>query len=197
MKLVVGLGNPGRTYQNTRHNVGFMTIDAVAEECQIPVEKEKFNAVYGKGSIESEEVILAKPLSFMNRSGESIAPMLHWFKIEPQDLVILCDDIHLPLGQIRIRERGSDGGHNGLTSVIESLGTPEFSRIRLGVNEPPPGFDQADYVLSRFPKQEKEQVEEMILNARDAVKLLVSKGVTTAMNRYNIRKKNELGEENA
>jgi peptidyl-tRNA hydrolase, PTH1 family len=191
MKLIVGLGNPGRQYQNTRHNVGFMAIDAIAEEYKISASKEKWNAVYGKGEIENQEIVLTKPLTYMNLSGESVAPMMHWFKIEPTDLIIVYDDIHLPLGQLRIRERGSDGGHNGLTSIITNIGTQEFIRVRMGVDEPPPGYDQADYVLSKFAKAEIKIVEDMVQEAKEAVKTLVVSGTAKAMNLFNKRKKNE------
>ncbi len=191
MKLIVGLGNPGRQYQNTRHNVGFMTVDAIADEYKISVSKEKWNAIYGKGEIESQEIILAKPLTYMNLSGESVAPMMHWFKMEPADLIIVCDDIHLPLGQLRIRERGSDGGHNGLTSIIANIGTQEFIRVRIGIDEPPPGYDQADYVLSKFAKAEMETVKDMVQKAKEAVTTLVVSGTVKAMNLFNKRKKNE------
>lgn len=191
MKLIVGLGNPGRQYQNTRHNLGFVTVDAIADENKISVSKEKWNAVYGKGEIEEEEIILAKPLTFMNLSGESVAPMMHWFKMEPKDLIVVYDDIHLPLGQLRIRERGSEGGHNGLSSIITYIGTQEFIRVRMGVDEPPPGYDQADYVLSRFTKAEMKIVEDMVQDAKEAVKTLVVSGTAKAMNLFNKRKKDE------
>ena len=185
MKAIVGLGNPGRTYEGTRHNIGFKVLDLLSQKWQINYNKNDWNALYGKGQTGSEEVILVKPMTFMNRSGEAIAPLLSWFKLNPEDLIVLCDDIHLPIGQLRLRARGSDGGHNGLKSIITQTGSDLFIRVRLGVNEPPPGFDQADYVLSRFGKADQAPVEEMITNAADAVETIITSGLPTAMNRYN------------
>ena len=195
MKLIVGLGNPGRQYQNTRHNVGFRTLELLADEFEIPVTKEKWNAIFGIGEIGEDEVILAKPLTYMNLSGEAVAPMARWYKIESKDLIVVYDEIHLPLGQLRIRTKGSAGGHNGLESVIEHIGTNEFTRVRLGVDEPPPGFEQAAYVLSKFSKKEKDMVDQMIDEAKEAVSMIVQSGITKAMNKYNIRKDKSTGEE--
>jgi len=194
MKLIVGLGNPGRQYEQTRHNVGFMVLDELASRLNIPCTKADWHAVYGKGASGREEVVLAKPLTYMNRSGESVSPMLQWFKIQPEDLIVVCDDIHLPIGQLRIRQRGSDGGHNGLKSVIHQTGSDLFARVRLGVGSPPPGFDQADYVLSRFSREERESLELMVKEAADAVELILNQGLPTTMNRYNQRKNNNTGE---
>ncbi len=196
MKLIVGLGNPGRQYDNTRHNVGFRVIDLLAQQAGLQHFKSGFNAEYAKGTLTGEEAVLVKPITYMNRSGDAVSPLMQWFKIVPEDILVLCDDVHLPLGQLRLRASGSDGGHNGLKSIIRQIGSNRFNRIRMGINEPPPVMDQADYVLGHFTKGEQPEVEEMIRQAADAVESILTRGFSAAMNQFNVRKNNITGDEN-
>jgi PTH1 family peptidyl-tRNA hydrolase len=196
MKLIVGLGNPGRQYDNTRHNVGFRVIDLLAQQARIFNFKNGFNAEYAKTILAGEAAVLAKPMTYMNRSGDAVMPLLQWFKLTPEDLIVLCDDIHLPLGQLRLRGQGSDGGHNGLKSIIRQTGSNRFTRIRLGINEPPPVMDQADYVLGHFSRGELPEVEKMVCKAADAVECILARGIETAMNQFNVRKNKNTGDEN-
>jgi PTH1 family peptidyl-tRNA hydrolase len=196
MKLIVGLGNPGRQYDNTRHNVGFRVIDLLAQQASIGNFKSGFNAEYAKTTLAGEDAVLAKPTTYMNRSGDAVMPLMQWFKLAPEDIIVLCDDIHLPLGQLRLRGQGSDGGHNGLKSIIRQTGSNRFTRIRLGINEPPAVMDQADYVLGHFSRGELPEVEEMVSKAADAVECILTRGISTAMNQFNVRKNNNTGDEN-
>ena len=152
MKLIVGLGNPTKEYENTRHNIGFMAIDALSEDYHIPVESLRHKALIGKGAIEGQRVILAKPVTYMNLSGEAVRAISDYYKIPPEDIIIIFDDTTLDVGRMRIRKKGSAGGHNGIKSIIAHLGTMEFPRIKIGIGAKREGQDLADYVLSRFPK---------------------------------------------
>ncbi len=184
--LVAGLGNPGKTYANTRHNVGFACIDALVDAYRIPQSGLKFNAMYGKGVIEGRDVILMKPLSYMNLSGGPIQQMCAYFKVEPSThLLVIHDDIDLPFGQLRIRKSGSAGGHNGMKDIVRALGTQEFARIRIGVGAKPEGWDLADYVLSHFSREEERLMDETVKAAADAVSLSLKSGIDIAMNTYN------------
>lgn len=186
MYLIVGLGNPGKTYEGTRHNMGFDTIDYLIEEHQIPQSGVKFNAMYGKGIIGGEKVILMKPLSFMNLSGGPVQEAASYFKIDPEtELIVIYDDIDLEPGQLRIRKQGSAGGHNGMKDIIQKLGTQKFTRIKVGVGAKPKGWDLADYVLGRFSANERKVVDESIKRAGKAVEIMLSQGVDAAMNEYN------------
>ncbi len=186
MYLIVGLGNPGKTYEGTRHNMGFDTIDYLIEEHQIPQSGVKFNAMYGKGIIGGEKVILMKPLSFMNLSGGPVQEAASYFKIDPEtELIVIYDDIDLEPGQLRIRKQGSAGGHNGMKDIIQKLGTQKFTRIKVGVGAKPKGWDLADYVLGRFSSNERKVVDESIKRAGKAVEIMLSQGVDAAMNEYN------------
>lgn len=186
MYLIVGLGNPGKTYEGTRHNMGFDTIDYLIEEHQIPQSGVKFNAMYGKGIIGGEKVILMKPLSFMNLSGGPVQEAASYFKIDPEtELIVIYDDIDLEPGQLRIRKQGSAGGHNGMKDIIQKLGTQKFTRIKVGVGAKPKGWDLADYVLGRFSANERKVVDESIERAGKAVEIMLSQGVDAAMNEYN------------
>lgn len=186
MYLIVGLGNPGKTYEGTRHNMGFDTIDYLIEEHQIPQSGVKFNAMYGKGIIGGEKVILMKPLSFMNLSGGPVQEAASYFKIDPEtELIVIYDDIDLEPGQLRIRKQGSAGGHNGIKDIIQKLGTQKFTRIKVGVGAKPKGWDLADYVLGRFSANERKVVDESIKRAGKAVEIMLSQGVDAAMNEYN------------
>ena len=185
MKLIVGLGNPGLRYKNTKHNLGFLVIDALSKKFEIKLNKKRFNAIFGRGNINNQSVILAKPLTFMNNSGQAVKALMNRFNIELDDLIIICDDFNLDLGNIRIRKRGSSGGHNGLTSVIEDLGTKDFLRLRVGIGTPPLRGDPAVYVLKKFTRNGKAVIKNMIPLSCDAINTIVSEGVEAGMNKYN------------
>ena len=190
MYLIVGLGNPGRQYEATRHNMGFDTVDCLIEKHNVPQGGVKFNAMYGKGIIGGDKAILMKPLSFMNLSGGPVRDMVNFFKIDPEkELIVISDDIDLEPGQLRIRKQGSAGGHNGLKDIIQKLGTQNFVRIKIGVGAKPQGWDLADHVLSRFPDSERKLVDEAIREAADAVEKIIAQGPDAAMNEYNRKKK--------
>jgi len=186
MFIIVGLGNPDDRYKGTRHNVGFDVIDLLAEKYNISVDTRKHRAYLGKGIIAGQKVILVKPQTYMNLSGESIGSLVEYYKIDPEEeLLVIHDDISLDVGQLRIRKKGSAGGHNGLKNIIAHLGTNVFARIKVGVGEKPKGYDLADYVLGHFSKGEKEQMEEAYSLAAEAVELIVNREIDQAMNEYN------------
>lgn len=186
MFIIAGLGNPSRQYEGTRHNVGFDVIDRISEKYNIPVDTKKHLALTGKGIIEGQKVILVKPQTFMNLSGESIRSVLDFYKADPShELLVIYDDVNLDTGQLRIREKGSAGGHNGMKNIIAHLGTQEFPRIRVGVGEKPSGYDLADYVLGHFSKAEQAQMEEGFDRTADAVRMILSGDMGGAMSMYN------------
>ena len=189
MYLIAGLGNPTREYEKTRHNVGFEAIDILADKAGTTVTEKKHKALYGKGYIGGQKVILAKPQTYMNLSGESIREIADFYKIEPENIIILCDDINLAEGQLRIRLKGSAGGHNGLKNIISHLGTQEFPRIRIGVGEKPRGMDLADYVLGRFPEEQQAVMEDAYRDAAEAACMMIEDGADAAMNHYNRKNK--------
>lgn len=191
MYIIVGLGNPSKEYEGTRHNAGFQVIDRIAEKYNISVDAKKHRALIGKGMIAGQKVILAKPQTFMNLSGESVRSLLDYYKIdEENELIVIYDDISLEPGQIRIRAKGSAGGHNGIKNIIQHLGGQVFPRIKVGVGEKPPKMDLADYVLGHFSKEEKEQMDEGYEHAMRALELMLMGEISEAMNEYN-RKKRE------
>lgn len=185
MKLIVGLGNPGNEYSRTRHNIGFMVADRVAELNRIVLNQSKFKAIIGKGEIGSEETIIAKPQTYMNRSGEAVSSLLSFFKLNPSDCIVICDDLELPPGKIRVRGKGGHGGHNGLRSIIELTGSQEFVRVRVGIGRPADTSLVSGYVLSPFSKDEKPVIEDVIDRASRAVETIISDGVESAMNKFN------------
>lgn len=186
MYVIAGLGNPGTKYENTRHNIGFMVIDAVADKNHISVTEKKHRAIIGKGMIGGERALLVKPQTFMNLSGESIREVIDYYKIEEKtELIVISDDISLAPGALRIRKKGSAGGHNGLRNIILHLGHDEFQRIRLGVGEKPHGYDLADYVLAHFNEDDRALIRESVEQAAEAVEVMVTEGVDRAMNRFN------------
>lgn len=187
MKLIVGLGNPGMQYAATRHNIGFEAIDAIADTYKIPMKKNKFKAVIGDGTIEGEKVILMKPETYMNLSGEAVKMCMQWNKIDSDDIIIIYDDVSLDIGQLRLRKKGSAGGHNGIKSIIEHLGTDTFPRIKVGVGEKPPGWDLANYVLGRFSEEEMKVICPRLRDVVKAVELIIKKDIETAMNEYNMK----------
>ena len=189
MYLIAGLGNPGKQYEATRHNMGFDTVDCLVETHNVPQGGVKFNAMYGKGIIGGEKAILMKPLSYMNLSGGPIQEMSSYFKIDPEtELIVIYDDIDLEPGQLRIRKKGSAGGHNGIKDIIRRLGTEKFIRIRVGVGAKPKDWDLADFVLGHFLDSDRKLVDEGIRDAAEAVELILSEGVDAAMNKYNRKK---------
>lgn len=185
MKLIVGLGNPTGQYAGTRHNVGFDVIDKLAEQYNIPVDTLKHKGAYGKGKIEGQSVILLKPMTYMNLSGESVRAVADYFKILPEDIIVIYDDINLDVGRLRIREKGSAGGHNGIKNIIAHLGTEGFPRIRVGVGMKPAKMSLADYVLSHFTDAERNVMEEGYQRAMEALKLMIEDHIEKAMNDYN------------
>ena len=191
MYLIAGLGNPTREYDKTRHNVGFSVIDVLADRYNIDVSDRKHKALCGRGVIEGEKVLLLKPQTFMNLSGESIREVVDYYKIDPEDIIVIYDDISLEPGQLRIRLKGSAGGHNGIKNIIAHLGTQEFPRIKVGVGAKPPKMDLADYVLSRFGAEEKKIMDEAFGEAAEAAVMMMTTGAERAMNHYNAKKKAE------
>lgn len=186
MKAIIGLGNPGRDYKWTRHNVGFEVINKLAYDYNIDMNKEKYKALIGEGRIGMEKVLLIEPLTYMNLSGESVREFVNFYKLQPEDIIVVCDDINLPLGSIRIRAKGSDGGQKGLRNIIYQLGYDNFTRVRVGVGEKPPKWDLAKYVLSKFTEEENTDIIKGITDAGDAVAMIVKDGSTQqAMNTYN------------
>lgn len=189
MYLIAGLGNPGSKYAGTRHNMGYDVIDRLVERHHIPQSGVKFNAMFGKGTIGGHKVVLIKPLSYMNLSGGPVQQMASYFKIDPKTrLIVIQDDINLSPGQLRIRQKGSAGGHNGLKDIIQKLGTEEFCRVKIGVGAKPKDWDLADHVLGRFEPAERKKVDEALDEAADAVELILSEGADAAMNKYNRKK---------
>ena len=186
MYLIVGLGNPGKEYDMTRHNIGFHTIDYIADELGVRVKKLKYKAIYGECVINGEKVLLVKPQTYMNLSGESISEFVKFFKIPINNVIIISDDIALETGRIRIRKKGSAGGHNGLKNIIYMLNSEEFNRIRIGVGAPShPDYDLKDFVLGRFSKDEIPVLEDSIIKSYKAVKEIIARGADSAMNKYN------------
>ena len=189
MFIIAGLGNPGREYENTRHNIGFLVIDDIAKKYQITMLERKHKAVIGKGYIDGHKVVLVKPLTYMNQSGESIRQATDYYKVDvTTQLVVVSDDISLDVGQLRIRKKGSAGGHNGLKNIILHLGSENFIRIRMGVSDKPQGYDLKDYVLGHFTDKEKKVLEETSGKAAEAIRMILQGDVDGAMNRYNTKK---------
>ena len=182
---MVGLGNPGERYRNTRHNVGFMILDAVAENLAVGFSREKFGGLFAEARWEGSKVLLLKPLTFMNNSGQAVAQAARNNAPDLSDLLVIVDDVNLPLGRIRLRKGGSAGGHNGLRSIIERAGTSDFPRLRAGIGREEEAGDLTRHVLSRFHPDEAGPVREMILRASDAVMVFIREGMDAAMNQFN------------
>ncbi len=186
MYVIAGLGNPGAKYENTRHNIGFMAVDAIAAKNHISVQEKKHKALLGKGMLGSEKVLLVKPQTFMNLSGESIREIIDYYKIEEKtELIVISDDISLAPGALRIRKKGSAGGHNGLKNIILHLGHDEVQRIRLGVGEKPAGYDLADYVLGHFNEDDRALIAKSVEQAAQAAEVMITEGADKAMNLFN------------
>jgi len=196
MLLIVGLGNPGARYEFTRHNIGFLAVDYIADSFDISLNKKSHKAVWGKGCISQKEVIIVKPQTFMNLSGEAVRAIADYFHIEAKDIIVIYDDIDLEFGSIRIRKRGGSGGHGGMGSIIEQIGTNDFVRIRLGIGRPEKTtsskqsavsseIDVADYVLSNFEPDEDGNLEEVLSRTNEAVETMIKDGIEKAMNKFN------------
>ncbi|KGR88110.1 peptidyl-tRNA hydrolase [Ureibacillus massiliensis 4400831 = CIP 108448 = CCUG 49529] len=185
MKLIVGLGNPGKQYEHTRHNIGFECIDALAEKWNAPLNQSKFNGLYATIHRHEGKVMLLKPLTYMNLSGECVRPIMDYFDIEIEDMIVIYDDLDLDVGKLRLRQKGSAGGHNGIKSLIHHLGTQEFNRIRVGISRPPAGMKVPDYVLSKFTKEEDPIIEEAVEKTVKAVEVSLSKKFLDVMSEFN------------
>jgi PTH1 family peptidyl-tRNA hydrolase len=183
--LIVGLGNPGRKFKFTRHNIGFRVIDQLSKELSIPLDKKRMMALWGKGSWEEQKVLLAKPQTFMNLSGEAVVRLKKFFRIATEKVIIIHDDLDLDFGQMRIRDKGGDAGNKGVKSIIENLGKSEFVRIRLGISRPEKKGEGRDYVLADFDELEKKNVTIFLDQAKEAVKTIMLEGAAQAMNRFN------------
>lgn len=188
MKIIVGLGNPGPRYEGTRHNIGFLVVDRLSVIHHLLISTKRFKSLLGIGLIDSQDVALIKPMTFMNRSGEAVQRALRFFGTGLEDLVIIHDDLDLSLGRIRFKTKGGDGGHLGVRSIIESIGGNTFLRMKVGIGRPPRGVDPADYVLSSFSPSEEIQLERVIDQAAEALKVMLSEGIQTAMNRFQKKK---------
>lgn len=184
MKLIIGLGNPGKEYEKTRHNVGFMVMDCLEELFKVQISNKKFKGEYAKFKYKGEDIILLKPLTYMNASGESVIQVMNFFKIDVKDILVIYDDLDMPVGKLRLRESGSAGGHNGIKSIIAHVGTQNFKRIRVGIDRHP-RIPVVDYVLGKFPKDDIPHIEEGLNQAAKAVEMFLDKDFTAAMNVFN------------
>lgn len=185
MKLFVGLGNPGKKYEKTKHNIGFMVIDSLSKRLNIPLNESKFNGQFGSGLVDGEKVFLLKPLTYMNLSGECVRPFMDYFKISPEDLIVIYDDLDLPVGKIRLRQKGSAGGHNGMKSVISAIGTENFHRLRVGIGRPENRQPVVDYVLSAFAEEDQEVIEDVVEKCSEACEKAIHSPFIEVMNKYN------------
>lgn len=185
MYAVIGLGNPGREYENTRHNIGFNTVDLLADRNGIDINKIKFKSVYGKGRIGNESVLLLKPQTYMNNSGISVLELYKYYKIPIENILVVVDDIDIDFGAVRIKRKGSAGTHNGLKSIIYHLQRNDFPRIKIGVGSPPPEWDLADFVLSRFQNKEEKTIKESIEVACESIETIIKEDIDKAMNKFN------------
>lgn len=186
MKLIVGLGNPGRKYKETRHNIGFMVVDELLRRHDLKLDQDKFKGKYTLENIQGTRLILLEPQTFMNLSGESIRPLVEYYNIDLEDVLVIYDDLDLPTGRIRLRKKGGHGGHNGVKSTIEQLGTRDFNRLRIGIGRPTGPKSVVDHVLGKFSKEEVEDAQVSILNAADACEVWLEKPFVEVMNQYNV-----------
>ncbi|MBN6187390.1 aminoacyl-tRNA hydrolase [Aneurinibacillus sp. BA2021] len=186
MKVIVGLGNPGKQYEMTRHNVGFWAIDRLADDWNISLSQGKYKGLIGEGRVGTERVVLVKPMTYMNLSGECVGPLLNFYKLDPEeDVLVIYDDLDLPCGKVRLRTKGSSGGHNGMKSLIAHLGTEEFKRIKIGIGRPAPGRKVVDHVLTTFPPEELADVQDAVQHAVEAVKAWTEISFLRVMNQFN------------
>ncbi|WEK56433.1 MAG: aminoacyl-tRNA hydrolase [Candidatus Cohnella colombiensis] len=187
MKWIVGLGNPGSTYENTRHNAGFMVIDELARRYNADVSSKKCKGLVGEARINDEKVALLKPMTYMNLSGESLRAFMDFYKVKLEDCIVVYDDLDTEVGRIRLRYQGSAGGHNGIKSIIQHTGTQTFNRVRMGISRPEPGMVISDYVLSSFPKKERDALKQMIEEAADAIEHAITHPFEQTMAMYNAK----------
>ena len=187
MKIIVGLGNPGIQYQMTRHNIGFQVVDRLAKINHLSICIKRFKSLYGTGWIQSQQVVLAKPMTFMNRSGEAVKKAANYFHFKMEDLVVVHDDLDLPFGRLRFKQKGGDGGHQGVRSIVETMGGKNFLRLRVGIGRPPQGVDPAEYVLEAFDKTEQSHLEEILSQAAESLRVMLLEGLEKAMNQFQKR----------
>ena len=191
MKIIVGLGNPGIPYRMTRHNIGFQVVDRLAKLSHIPIRTKRFKSLYGKGWIDSQQAILVKPITFMNRSGEAVKKVTDFFHLGIDDLVVVHDDLDLALGRIRFKQKGGDGGHQGVRSIIEMMGGNNFLRLKVGIGRPPVGMEPAEYVLEAFERIEQSRLDGILSQAAEALKVVFLEGLQKAMNQFQKKEKME------
>jgi peptidyl-tRNA hydrolase, PTH1 family len=184
VKIIVGLGNPGVHYQGSRHNVGFQVVDRLSERQRIPICSRRFKALYGTGRINSEDVVLVKPITFMNLSGEAVRKTANAFSVAREDLIVIHDDLDLALGRLRVKRKGGDGGHQGVRSIVEAMGSNAFLRLKVGIGRPPKEVDPADYVLSPFEEDDQPEIDSALSRAAEAVAAILSEGVEAALTRF-------------
>ena len=184
MKIIAGLGNPGTQYRMSRHNIGFQVIDRLAQTNHISIRTKRFNSLYGTGWIDCQQVILSKPTTFMNRSGEAVKKITDFFNVGVESLVVVHDDLDLPFGKLRFKRRGGDGGHQGVRSIIERMGGNNFPRLKVGVGRPPQDMDPADYVLGIFDKAEQSQLDQILSRAVESLTVMLLEGLEIAMNQF-------------
>jgi len=184
VKIIVGLGNPGIPYRMTRHNIGFQIIDRLAKINHIPIRTKRFKSLYGTGWIESQQVILAKPMTFMNHSGEAVKKVADFFHLGMEDLIVVHDDLDLAFGRLRFKRRGGDGGHQGIRSIIERMGGNSFLRLKVGIGRPPQGMDPAEYVLETFDKAEQSCLNQILSHSAESIRVMVLEGLEKAMNQF-------------
>ena len=189
MRIIIGLGNPGKDYEKTRHNAGFRVIDLLCEKYEIQTARMKFHSMIGEGKIAGEKVLLVKPTTYMNNSGEALGPMLSYYKMNTEDLTVIHDDMDIPAGTVRIRKKGGSGGHNGLKSIIAHVGSEDFARVRIGIGRPLPGWTVINHVLAPFSAEDAQRIREAITYLLPAMECIVTGGADLAMNRYNPHKK--------
>ncbi|MGZ3604303.1 MAG: aminoacyl-tRNA hydrolase [Thermodesulfobacteriota bacterium] len=184
MKIIVGLGNPGISYRMTRHNIGFLAVDRLAKADRTPIRTKRFKSLFGTGWIDSQQAVFVKPMTFMNRSGEAVKGVADFFGSTIEDLLVLHDDLDLPFGRLRFKQRGGDGGHQGVRSIIDRMGGNNFLRLKIGIGRPPPGVDPADYVLEVFDRTEQPELDGILSQAAEAVKVMLLEGLEKAMNQF-------------
>lgn len=194
MYIIVGLGNPGKKYENTRHNMGFLAVDVLAQKYDIKINKIKFKSLVGEGNIAGQKVVLVKPQTYMNLSGEAVREIVDFYKLDPQNLIVIYDDIDIPTGTIRIRKKGSSGTHNGMRNILYHIRTEDFPRIRVGIGAEAGAGKKGNligYVIGGVPKEEQKQLSEAVIKAAESAACIVEKGIEKAMNEYNVRPKKE------
>ena len=189
MHMIVGLGNPGRQYEESKHNTGFRVVDELAKRWNVTLWQDKMDALVAQTTVNGEKIILVKPQTYMNESGRAVGPLMNWYKLDPEDLIVVHDDMDIPAGTIRIRKKGSAGGHNGIKSILAHVGDEHFARVRIGIGRPLPGWTVVNHVLAGFPEEEQPKIREAIDYLIPAVECIVTHDVDMAMNQFNPKKK--------